>query len=90
MVPGKLINVEWLYLELKVAQTMLMSLMRANHRSETDNQINAQHGGYENVTEYIPIGTPSAATLRELDELEPSEVFGDRALMFYPLLIHLF
>ncbi|KAJ4465497.1 SPOC domain-like protein [Lentinula edodes] len=44
---------------------------------ETDNQINAQHGGYENVTEYIPIGTPSAATLRELDELEPSEVFGD-------------
>ncbi|KAJ3774869.1 SPOC domain-like protein [Lentinula raphanica] len=44
---------------------------------ETDNQINTQHGGYESVTEYIPIGTPSAATLRKLDELEPSEVFGD-------------
>ncbi|KAJ4485400.1 SPOC domain-like protein [Lentinula aciculospora] len=44
---------------------------------ETNNQINSQHGGYENVTEYIPIATPSAATLRKLDELNTSDVFGD-------------
>ncbi|KAJ3980021.1 SPOC domain-like protein [Lentinula detonsa] len=44
---------------------------------ETDNQINSRHGGYENVTEYISIAAPSATTLRKLDELEPSDVFGD-------------
>ncbi|KAI6028982.1 SPOC domain-like protein [Pisolithus marmoratus] len=44
---------------------------------ETDNIVNEKHGGYEHVSEYIPICTPSARTLAKLDELEPSETAGD-------------
>jgi hypothetical protein len=44
----------------------------------TDNVINAKHGGYEHVSEYIPIAQPTASTLAKLDELEPSETAGDR------------
>ncbi|KAI5986333.1 SPOC like C-terminal domain-containing protein [Pisolithus albus] len=43
----------------------------------TDNIVNDKHGGYEHVSEYIPICTPSARTLAKLDELEPSETAGD-------------
>ncbi|KIK66132.1 hypothetical protein GYMLUDRAFT_158553 [Collybiopsis luxurians FD-317 M1] len=43
----------------------------------TDNQINSANGGYEHVTEYIPIAQPTAATLKKLDELEPSDDYGD-------------
>ncbi|KAI6153115.1 SPOC domain-like protein [Pisolithus tinctorius] len=43
----------------------------------TDNIINEKHGGYEHVSEYIPICTPSAKTLAELDKLKPSETAGD-------------
>ncbi|GLB36606.1 putative SPOC domain-like protein [Lyophyllum shimeji] len=44
---------------------------------ETDNIINEKHGGYENVSEYIPIGQPNAATLAKIDALQPSSVAGD-------------
>ncbi|KAI6137070.1 SPOC domain-like protein [Pisolithus sp. B1] len=44
---------------------------------ETDNIVNEKHGGYEHVSEYIPICTPNARTLAKLDELEPSETAGD-------------
>jgi hypothetical protein len=44
----------------------------------TDNVINAKNGGYEHVSEYIPIAQPNASTLAKLDELEPSETAGDR------------
>ncbi|KAG6333279.1 hypothetical protein ID866_5813 [Astraeus odoratus] len=44
---------------------------------DTDNIVNEKHGGYEHVSEYIPIGTPNSATLAKLDELEPSEMCGD-------------
>ncbi|KAF5382804.1 hypothetical protein D9757_007263 [Collybiopsis confluens] len=43
----------------------------------TDNQINAANGGYEHVTEYIPIAQPTAVTLKKLDQLEPSDDYGD-------------
>ena len=50
------------------------------HFAETDNIVNeSQDGqGYENVTEYIKIGTPNISTLAKLDALEASETFGDR------------
>ncbi|KZT68787.1 SPOC domain-like protein [Daedalea quercina L-15889] len=44
---------------------------------ETDNIINDENGGYENVKEYIPIGTPNAGTLAKLRELESSTTHGD-------------
>jgi hypothetical protein len=51
----------------------------ANSTIDTDNIINEKNGGYENVSEYIPIAQPTAATLSKLDELQPSSVIGDRA-----------
>ncbi len=45
----------------------------------TSNAINKQNGGYEHVTEFIPIAQPNAATLAKLQALEPSAVAGDRA-----------
>ncbi|OBZ80021.1 ATP-dependent DNA helicase II subunit 2 [Grifola frondosa] len=44
---------------------------------DTDNIINEKNGGYENVTEFIPISQPSASTLAKLASLEPSTVAGD-------------
>lgn len=44
----------------------------------TDNIINDKNGGYDNVSTYIPIAQPNAATLAKLDALEPSTVAGDR------------
>lgn len=39
--------------------------------------INKQNGGYEQVSEYIPIAQPNPATLAKLDELEPTNTEGD-------------
>ncbi|KDQ54942.1 hypothetical protein JAAARDRAFT_196318 [Jaapia argillacea MUCL 33604] len=44
---------------------------------DTDNVINEKNGGYEHVSEYIPIGQPNANTLAQLSALEPSEITGD-------------
>ncbi|KIJ59827.1 hypothetical protein HYDPIDRAFT_118081 [Hydnomerulius pinastri MD-312] len=44
---------------------------------ETDNIINEKSGGYEHVSEYIPIGQPNSGTLAKLDELRASETAGD-------------
>ncbi|KAI3621834.1 ku family dna [Moniliophthora roreri] len=44
---------------------------------ETDNIINDGDGGYDNVCEYIPIGTPNAGTLAKLDQLIASDLYGD-------------
>lgn len=37
-----------------------------------------ESGGYETVTEYIPIAQPNASTLAKINALEPSTVTGDR------------
>jgi len=57
---------------------------------ETDNIINDKNGGYENVSEYIPIAQPNAATLSKLDELQPSSLIGDRMSLyqFSPSFLH--
>ncbi|KAI0327975.1 SPOC domain-like protein [Cubamyces sp. BRFM 1775] len=44
---------------------------------ETNNVINEENGGYEHVSEYIPIEQPNATTLAQLQALEPSTVAGD-------------
>ncbi|KAG6831636.1 hypothetical protein H0H92_008713 [Tricholoma furcatifolium] len=44
---------------------------------ETDNKINEANGGYEHVSEYIPIAQPNAATLSKLDMLKASDQCGD-------------
>ena len=44
----------------------------------TNNVINQQNGGYEHVTEYIPIAQPNSGTLAKLTTLKPSTVAGDR------------
>lgn len=50
---------------------------------ETSNIINKKNGGYDHVSEYIPIGQPNAGTLSKIDALRPSEVSGDRMLLTY-------
>jgi ATP-dependent DNA helicase 2 subunit 2 len=58
-----------------------------NSQKETDNIVNRADGGYDNVTEYIPIAQPNAGTLTQLASLEASGVSGDRALSsFSPIL----
>ncbi|KAI0039555.1 SPOC domain-like protein [Auriscalpium vulgare] len=44
---------------------------------DTDNTINDKDGGYEHVSEFIPIGQPNAGTLAKLASLQPSETIGD-------------
>ncbi|KAG6895586.1 hypothetical protein C0992_000501, partial [Termitomyces sp. T32_za158] len=44
---------------------------------DTNNIINEQNGGYDNVFEYIPIAQPSAATLSKLDLLKATDNYGD-------------
>lgn len=46
--------------------------------AETNNIINVENGGYEHVSDYIPIAHPNASTLAKLQALEPSTVSGDR------------
>ncbi|KAI0063150.1 SPOC domain-like protein [Artomyces pyxidatus] len=44
---------------------------------DTDNVINERNGGYEHVSEFIPIGQPNAQILAKLASLRPSENSGD-------------
>ncbi|KAG6902972.1 hypothetical protein C0995_008545 [Termitomyces sp. Mi166 len=46
-------------------------------KSYSNNIINKKSGGYENVSNYIPIAQPNAATLTKLDELKPTHKYGD-------------
>ncbi|KAF8575921.1 ku80-like protein [Ramaria rubella] len=44
---------------------------------DTQNAVNEANGGYENVTEYIPIGQPNAQTMTKIKSLKPSTAIGD-------------
>ncbi|KAI9512304.1 SPOC domain-like protein [Russula earlei] len=44
---------------------------------ETDNVVNRTDGGYDNISEFLPIAQPSADTLSKLATLQPSNVSGD-------------
>ncbi|KZT42746.1 SPOC domain-like protein [Sistotremastrum suecicum HHB10207 ss-3] len=43
----------------------------------TRNLVSDRNGGYENVTEYIPIAQPNAGTLAKISAIEPSSIAGD-------------
>ena len=49
--------------------------------------LNAEHEGYERVTDYIPIAQPNHSTLAKLAALEPSEASGDRERFTIPDLL---
>jgi len=49
-----------------------------NSRKETVNVVNRADGGYDNVSELIPIAQPTADTLTKLASLQASDVTGDR------------
>ena len=42
------------------------------------NCVNRDHGGYDHVTEYIPIGQPTAHTLDLVSAIRPHKTVGDR------------
>ncbi|KAG8902590.1 ATP-dependent DNA helicase II subunit 2 [Tulasnella sp. 403] len=44
---------------------------------KTKNTVNTQHGGYDHVTEYIPIGQPTAHTLDLVSAIGPGAFEGD-------------
>lgn len=44
----------------------------------TNNLVSDQHGGYDHVTEYLPIHQPNARTLHKIDGIKPSSEIGDR------------
>ncbi|EMD41347.1 hypothetical protein CERSUDRAFT_146244 [Gelatoporia subvermispora B] len=44
---------------------------------DTDNTVNEKNGGYEHVSEYIPILQPDVRTLAKISGIEPSETTGD-------------
>lgn len=74
-----------------LAQTVSSSrthvVTHTDHLKDTDNIVNTESGGYEHVTEFIPIGQPNAGTLAKLATLEPSTEIGDRKLIlliFHP------
>lgn len=51
---------------------------------ETDNIVNKVDGGYDHVTEFIPIAQPTADTLAKLTTLQASNVSGDRSSSHFP------
>lgn len=46
--------------------------------SGTRNVVNESNGGYEHVTEFIPIGQPNAQTMTKIKSIKPSTSVGDR------------
>jgi ATP-dependent DNA helicase 2 subunit 2 len=50
-----------------------------NPPKETANIVNRADGGYDHVTEFIPIAQPTADTLAKLATLQASNVSGDRS-----------
>ncbi|KAF8895028.1 SPOC like C-terminal domain-containing protein [Gymnopilus junonius] len=78
-------NLQWSlqYVKLKI-QEMIFNGRKTDQcgvivfgAEDTKNIIHAEHGGYDNVLEYIPIGQPNASTIAKIDALEPSTVAGD-------------
>ncbi|KAG2132365.1 SPOC like C-terminal domain-containing protein [Suillus clintonianus] len=78
-------NLEWAlqFVKLKI-QEMIFNGRKTDQcgvilfgSEETDNIIHEKNGGYQHVSEYIPITQPNSTTLAKLDALQPSENSGD-------------
>lgn len=44
---------------------------------ESQNQLNEEVGGYENITELVQLGPPKLADVKAIMDVEPTEVEGD-------------
>lgn len=62
-------------------KSLMIDVTNSLHFSETDNAVNEAHGGYQHVTEFIPIGQPNAQTMARIKSIKASTVIGDRALI---------
>ncbi|KAI0344219.1 SPOC domain-like protein [Trametopsis cervina] len=78
-------NLEWSlqFVKLKV-QEMIYNGRKTDQcgvilfgTEETNNIVNMKDGGYDHVSEYIPIGTPSVDTIAKLSEIMPGDTCGD-------------
>jgi ATP-dependent DNA helicase 2 subunit 2 len=78
-------NLEWAlqFVKLKI-QEMIFNGRKTDQcgvilfgSEETNNIIHEKNGGYQHVSEYIPIAHPNSTTLAKLDALQPSENSGD-------------
>ncbi|TCD60796.1 ATP-dependent DNA helicase II subunit 2 [Steccherinum ochraceum] len=78
-------NLQWSlqYVKLKI-QEMIYNGRKTDQcgiilfgTEESNNAIHEKDGGYEHVSEFIPIGQPNAGTLAKLNTLEPSTEIGD-------------
>ncbi|KAG1825465.1 SPOC like C-terminal domain-containing protein [Suillus subaureus] len=78
-------NLEWAlqFVKLKI-QEMIFNGRKTDRcgvilfgSEETNNIIHEKNGGYQHVSEYIPIAHPNSTTLAKLDALQPSENSGD-------------
>ncbi|KAG1889229.1 SPOC domain-like protein [Suillus subluteus] len=78
-------NLEWAlqFVKLKI-QEMIFNGRKTDQcgvilfgSEETNNIIHEKNGGYQHVSEYIPIAHPNSTTLAKLDTLQPSENSGD-------------
>ncbi|KAK0208010.1 SPOC domain-like protein [Desarmillaria ectypa] len=76
---AEITNLQWglQYVKLKIQEMTDQCGVIVFGSEDTDNIVNQNNGGYENVSEYIYIAQPNAATLAKLDRLEPSETTGD-------------
>lgn len=81
---ARLTNVALSCLGLKVTHVASSTPIHTSYTNstETSNTINTKHGGYDNVSEFIPIGQPHASTLSKIDTLKPSDVTGDREYLY--------
>jgi hypothetical protein len=77
----KPINVALYFLEVTVGFGPFPTYTSAHIlTTETKNIVNEENGGYDNVYEYIPVGTPSPATISKIAAIKPSKSVGDRKL----------
>ncbi|KAG8984122.1 ATP-dependent DNA helicase II subunit 2 [Tulasnella sp. JGI-2019a] len=81
----KITNLEWaLQFVLLKVQEMIFNGRKTDQcgvilfgTAKTENCVHSEHGGYENVTEYIPIAQPTSKTLEMISAIKPSTVEGD-------------
>ncbi|KAG8851859.1 ATP-dependent DNA helicase II subunit 2 [Tulasnella sp. 330] len=78
-------NLEWaLQFVLLKVQEMIFNGRKTDQcgvilfgTTKSKNCVHSEHGGYENVTEYIPIAHPTTKTLDMISAIRPSTVHGD-------------
>ncbi|KAF8330432.1 SPOC domain-like protein [Cantharellus anzutake] len=81
----KTTKLEW---SLKYVKHKIQQMIFAGRKSDkcgvilfgtegTNNVVSDVHGGYDHVTEFLPIHQPNARTLYKLDTIKPSSTVGD-------------